>query len=98
MPTERSSHGCIPPDHPSVAGHFPGKPVVPGVVILEAVIAAAESWRPGRTVTGMPSVKFMHPLKPGARFRIRLVEETDKLEFTCFLDERILVAGELILA
>ena len=31
----------IAPDHPALEGHFPGQPIVPAVVILDAVLAAA---------------------------------------------------------
>lgn len=30
----------IPPDHPALPGHFPGNPLVPGVLILAHVLAA----------------------------------------------------------
>ena len=33
----------IAADHPSLPGHFPGQPVVPGVVVLERVLEAIES-------------------------------------------------------
>ena len=32
----------IPDDHPSLPGHFPGHPVVPGVVLLDRVLQAIE--------------------------------------------------------
>ena len=32
----------IPHDHPSLPGHFPGRPIVPGVVMLERVLEAIE--------------------------------------------------------
>ena len=56
----------IPLDHPAFAGHFPGTPIVPGVVLLDEVMHTIVS------DTGMPatawqisSVKFLSPLKPG---------------------------------
>lgn len=33
---------CISPDHPALAGHFPGFPVVPGVVLLDESLHAIE--------------------------------------------------------
>ena len=57
--------------HASLAGHFPGNPVVPGVVLLDAV-AHALAAQLGRavTLTGMPNVKFLAPLKPDQEFSI----------------------------
>ena len=34
---------CIDADHPSLPGHFPGRPLVPGVVVLEQVLRAVEA-------------------------------------------------------
>jgi 3-hydroxyacyl-[acyl-carrier-protein] dehydratase len=33
----------IPDDHPCLPGHFPGQPVVPGVVVLDRVFAMIET-------------------------------------------------------
>jgi 3-hydroxyacyl-[acyl-carrier-protein] dehydratase len=35
---------AIPAEHPALAGHFPGAPVAPGVLVLDLVLSAAESW------------------------------------------------------
>ena len=42
----------IAADHPSLAGHFPGNPIVPGVVILEEVVRAFECLRLESLVVG----------------------------------------------
>jgi 3-hydroxymyristoyl/3-hydroxydecanoyl-(acyl carrier protein) dehydratase len=58
--------------HPALPGHFPGHPVVPGVVLLDAVLAALPA-HAGQAVrvTGFPSVKFLAPLAPGQEFEVR---------------------------
>lgn len=55
----------IAASHPALPGHFPGHPVVPGVVLMDAVVAELARHL-GRTVrvTGFPAVKFLAPLSP----------------------------------
>lgn len=61
----------FPADHPTAAGHFPGNPVIPGAVLLDAAltaIAAAEGRRPGPF--GLRSAKFLRPVRPGDRMLV----------------------------
>jgi 3-hydroxymyristoyl/3-hydroxydecanoyl-(acyl carrier protein) dehydratase len=51
-------------DHPALTGHFPGHPIYPGVVLLDAAIAAIEAHY-GARVEGLPVAKFHAPLAPG---------------------------------
>jgi 3-hydroxymyristoyl/3-hydroxydecanoyl-(acyl carrier protein) dehydratase len=61
----------IATSHPALPGHFPGSPVVPGVLLLEAVAAALPQHAgTARRVTGFPVVKFLAPLLPEHEFEI----------------------------
>jgi 3-hydroxymyristoyl/3-hydroxydecanoyl-(acyl carrier protein) dehydratase len=51
-------------DHPALAGHFPGHPIYPGVVLLDAAIGAIEAHF-GAPVRGLPVAKFLAPVRPG---------------------------------
>lgn len=63
----------VPDVHPALPGHFPGNPLVPGVVILEAAVqAVSERLGPGRVVRGVRAVKFLRPLRPGEVCHIEL--------------------------
>lgn len=68
MPT--SDEFMIAHDHPSLPGHFPGRPIVPGVVVLDRVIAAIEAAHGGIGALRLPQAKFQQPLLPGETARI----------------------------
>jgi 3-hydroxymyristoyl/3-hydroxydecanoyl-(acyl carrier protein) dehydratase len=50
-------------DHPALPGHFPGNPIVPGVLLLDQVIAALQK-ETGRRVVRLRQAKFESPLRP----------------------------------
>lgn len=52
-------------DHPALPGHFPGNPVVPGVVLLDRVLDAIEAAHGPLPALRLPQVKFLRPLRPG---------------------------------
>jgi 3-hydroxyacyl-[acyl-carrier-protein] dehydratase len=82
-------------NHPSLAGHFPGHPVVPGVVMLgEIMNAIREMAKEKIEFVGMPSAKFMSPLNPGETLTIRLHQEREgTTEFTCTSGSRLITSG-----
>ena len=88
----------ISADHPSLPGHFPGAPLVPGVVILDEVLAALDEWRKDCQVTGIRTVKFLVPLNPNEPFTIRFSASGDgggEVHFSCGVEERTIVEGRL---
>ena len=63
---------AIPADHPALPGHFPGRPVVPGVLLLEQVLLAIEAECGALPALELPQVKFARPLLPGDRASVLL--------------------------
>jgi 3-hydroxyacyl-[acyl-carrier-protein] dehydratase len=62
----------IAPDHAAFAGHFPGMPIVPGVVLLdEALHAVGNALRIDLSDCRIASAKFLSPVGPGALVEIR---------------------------
>lgn len=55
---------AIAADHPCLPGHFPGRPVVPGVVLLDRIAALVERHGAG-TLARIDAVKFLAPVLPG---------------------------------
>ncbi|MGC3972871.1 MAG: hypothetical protein QM771_00605 [Nitrospira sp.] len=70
MPAERQRQICR--DHPALAGHFPGNPLVPGVVLLSELLGILEQ-EAGmeRGPLTLSSVKFMRRLRPEEPFTVR---------------------------
>jgi len=66
-----SSDFTVPADHPSLAGHFPGQPVVPAVVLLDAVLAAIRK-RAAFVLQSIPAAKFLQPVFPDERIELRI--------------------------
>ena len=62
----------IPHDHPSLPGHFPGRPIVPGVVLLERVLEAIEATHGPLGGLRLPQVKFLRPLLPGEPVQVAI--------------------------
>jgi 3-hydroxymyristoyl/3-hydroxydecanoyl-(acyl carrier protein) dehydratase len=86
----------IPADHPSLAGHFPGRPIVPGAVILAEIIAAACAALGDVRITGLPAVKFMYPLLPDQRCELSFTDKGNGgAAFELSLDGRRLASGQL---
>jgi 3-hydroxymyristoyl/3-hydroxydecanoyl-(acyl carrier protein) dehydratase len=85
-------------DHPSLPGHFPGAPLVPGVVILDEVITTLAEWRENSQLTGIRIVKFLAPLKPEQPFTVSLSvtnKDAGEVRFCCRAEERVIVEGRL---
>ncbi len=88
----------ISPDHPSLAGHFPGRPIVPGVVILTELIRATDDWLDwDPDPVSVSSAKFLRPLRPGEPFMLRLEQlSAHEVSFAVLRKEVRIAAGRLL--
>ena len=89
-------------------GHFPGNPVMPGVLIVEALaqtgavaILSQENFK-GKTAYfgGLNNVKFKHKVVPGDRLRLEceIIKQKGPVgvgKATATVDGKIAVVGEL---
>lgn len=98
-PVRADARVMIAADHPAFDGHFPGQPVLPGVVLLSLAMAALEDQGALRARVGpapvVEVVKFLAPVRPGAALRIALAEATRGVAFEVFDGGRCVARGLL---
>ncbi len=92
-------------------GHFPGHPVMPGVLILEAMaqVGGVAMLYPEENrgklafFAGMDRVKFRKPVVPGDQLRmvaeiIKVRSGMGKLWVQSFVDDQLVAEGEFLFA
>lgn len=84
--------------HPCLKGHFPDKPIVPGVVILDLVRQTTIDWKPATRIKVISTAKFHHPLYPDQAFTVKLTETgLLSFHFVCRRGDQKLASGSLTL-
>ncbi|UCG13751.1 MAG: 3-hydroxyacyl-ACP dehydratase FabZ [Deltaproteobacteria bacterium] len=100
-------------NEPFFAGHFPGSPIMPGVLIIEAMaqVGGILAFRSGPKewsgslvyFMGMDKVRFRKPVLPGDQLRLRLTmmrqkQRVFKMRGEAYVEDALVAEAELMAA
>ncbi len=100
-------------NEPFFQGHFPGRPIMPGVLIVEALaqvggilalLATPENMgNPSIYLMGLDKVRFRQPVCPGDQLRLEVItlrsgKKFWKMEGKAYVNDTLVMEGEMIAA
>ncbi|CAB3798695.1 D-alanine--D-alanyl carrier protein ligase [Paraburkholderia caffeinitolerans] len=89
----------VPPALVHFAGHFPGLPILPGVVQVDWTLRFAREWVPGLcALASVEQLKFAAPVPPGAVLKLTLMHDAARrrVSFAWRLGERGCASGVIV--
>jgi len=81
--------------HPVFAGHFPGRPIVPGVMLLDHAQRAIEA-ATGLHLQGLAATKFLSAAVPGDALVLDHELTDGGVRFTIRSGERVVANGRFV--
>jgi 3-hydroxyacyl-[acyl-carrier-protein] dehydratase len=97
-PSHGLTHWTVPLDHPAFVGHFPGMPILPGVVLLDiALQAIADANGIALDACVISSVKFLSPASPGDALVIQhTISTKGSIHFDILAGIRKVATGNIV--
>jgi len=94
----KSTYWTVPLDHPAFAGHFPGTPILPGVVLLDTALQAiANASGIALDRCEISSVKFLSPANPGDALVIQHeISASGTIRFDIVAGTRKIASGSIV--
>ena len=89
----------FPLDHPAFVGHFPGQPIVPGVLLLDWAMRCLQNNMKDDLVTpkALNVTKFLSPARPGELLELDFVRVKDSVQFEIRSASRTIANGRFAL-
>lgn len=92
-------------EDPMFKGHFPGNPIVPGVILTEAlaqVAGIAGTSKKGFLLSAIRAMKFPSPAQPGEKIRLHakmdgVLDGLYQFSVSAEVDGRIVAGGRIVL-
>lgn len=95
--THRQLHITFPPDSRLFDGHFPGLPILPGVVQFDMAARQCVGWYPLDTFRRIDKLKFQEPVVPGDTITLSLQNMGNgQVQFSYALDDKPLSSGRIV--
>jgi 3-hydroxymyristoyl/3-hydroxydecanoyl-(acyl carrier protein) dehydratase len=93
-----ATHWTVPLDHPAFAGHFPGAPIFPGVLLLDTVLhAITAATGIALDICEIGSVKFLSPAGPGDELVIQhQLSSSGTIRFDVVAGRRKIASGSIV--
>ena len=93
-----TAHWAVPLDHPAFAGHFPGTPILPGVVLLDVALQIiAKTSGIALDLCEIGSVKFLSPASPGDELLIQhSISASGTIRFDILAGMRKIASGSIV--
>ena len=99
----------VDPANPVFAGHFPARPILPGVFLIEAVaqtagvmlgsataeVSAKSNEGVAALLAAVNRFKFLKPVTPGQTLRVETKKLTEALQMAC-IGGTVWVDGEIV--
>lgn len=94
----KATHWTVPLDHPAFAGHFPGTPILPGVVLLDTALQEiANASGIALDLCEISSVKFLSPANPGDELVIQhAISASGTIRFEIVAGTRKIASGSIV--
>jgi 3-hydroxyacyl-[acyl-carrier-protein] dehydratase len=86
-------NGGVPVDAACVEGHFPGKPIVPGAVLLGFAARLLAEY--GFDLVTIRRLKFLQPLPPGRSFTVQARPKNSHAEIAWLDDDTVIARANV---